>query len=105
MPSVAIALDVYPAKVTLPDGAEMTKVRAIVADGKIKMFVTQNGEPHLYYERDVQQIEGKSPIRGVTLTTAEGEITIKKFGGCGCGDKLKTYNPFPGMIRTRVALP
>ena len=103
MTRVAIALDVYPAKVTLPDGSEINKVRAIVADGKLKLYVAQNGEPHLYYERDAQQIEGKSPIRGYKITIADGEVGIRKFGGCGCGDKLKTYNPFQGMTRVRVA--
>ena len=103
MTSVAIALDVYPAKVTLPDGSEITKVRAIIADAKLKLYVAQNGEPHLYYERDVQQIEGRSPIRGYTITIAEGEVGVRKFGGCGCGDKLKTFNPFQGMTRVRVA--
>ena len=104
MPTVAIAIDVYPSKVTLPDGAEMTRVRTIVADGKLRMYVAQNGDPFLYLERDVQEIVGKSPIRGITLVTADGDVNVKKFGGCGCGDKLKTWNPFPGMVRSRVAL-
>ncbi len=104
MPSVAIALDVYPAKVEMPDGAEMTKVRAIVADGKLQMYVTQDGSPHLYLERDVRQIIGRSPISGFTLVTDDGEVKVRKFGGCGCGDRLKTFNPFPGLVRSRVPL-
>lgn len=109
-PTVAVSLDVYPARVVLPDGAVITKVKAMIADGELILFVMQDGSPFEYYRRKVASVQGNSPVRGyqVYLIADDGGeqpvVGVTKSGGCGCGDKLKNYNPWPGTRRARAAL-
>lgn len=110
MPTVAVSLDVYPARVMLPDGAVITKVKALIADGELILYIMQNGSPFEYFRRKVASVEGRSPTAGYQVHLvgddggAEETVTVAKFGGCGCGDKLKNYNPWPGTRRARAAL-
>lgn len=101
---VRVQLDVYPAKVTLPSGAVLNRARAIIADNRLLVYVANNGVPHLQFERDISSIEGSSPINGVRVLVEDGVVELRKAGGCGCGSRLKSYNPFRGQTVARVTL-
>lgn len=104
MPAVQVALDLYPATVKLPDGSSLSNARTIVADGKLLVYVMSGGMPFLHFEQAVVEIGGKQPTGWYQIQTEAGSAELRKLGGCGCGSRLKTFNPFPGRTRTRVRL-
>jgi len=102
--SIQISLDAFPAKVTLPSGAELSPVRAYLVDGRVEIYHVVGGTVDLYYSRDVRSIDGRSVLSGINVLVDDGEVRIKKASGCGCGHPLKSYNPWPGESRTLVRL-
>lgn len=98
-----IALDAFPARVTLPSGAELGPVRVYVADGRVLVYTTVDGKPQLYFERELLSSEG-SILRGLNLQVADGVVVVRKDRGCGCGHPLKRYNPWPDQRRHLVPL-
>lgn len=102
--SVQISLDVYPARVTLASGAVVDRARVFIANGDLLVYIMNNGTPTEYYKRAVISTEGSSPMSGINVQVEDGIVAVKKAGGCGCGSRLKTYNPWPGETRALVAL-
>lgn len=100
---VEIALDAFPARVTLPSGAELGPVRVYVADGQVLVYTVTDGTPNLYFERKLLSSEG-SMLRGLHLQVADGEVVVTKDRGCGCGHPLKRFNPWPNERRHLVSL-
>lgn len=102
---VAIALDAFPAKVTLPDGTRLTPAKVLVADDRVLVYILQNGEPVLYFDRELVEQIGNNVRRGVTLVVDGGQVAVEHDSDCGCGNPLKSYNPFAGERRTVVRQP
>lgn len=100
---VQIALDFFPARVTLPSGAELGPVRVYVADGEVLVYNMVDGTPHLHFKRELLSSEGNT-LRGLNLLVADGTVAVVKDRGCGCGHPLKRFNPWPGERRHLVAL-
>lgn len=101
--SVEIALDAFPARVTLPSGSEIGPVRVYVADGRVLVYTVTDGVPNLYFDRELISSEG-SMLRGLNLQVADGTVVVRKDRGCGCGHPLKRFNPWPNERRHLVAL-
>lgn len=100
---VRIALDMFPADITLPSGAQLTPARICIVNDTVQVYVVQNGECKLYYERELVS-SGGNHRRGFELQVAEGMVTAVKAGGCGCNHPLKVFNPWPGERRELAAL-
>lgn len=100
---VQIALDFFPARVTLPSGAELGPVRVYVADGRVLVYHVVDGVPKLHFDRELLSSEGNA-TRGMHLQVADGSVRVVKDRGCGCGHPLKRFNPWPNERRTMVAL-
>ena len=101
--SVEIGLDYFPARVTLPSGAELGPCRVFVADGRVQVWVLRDGKPEIYYDRELVSSSGSS-ARGFSLQVGDGEVRVSRDPGCGCGNPLRRYNPWPGERRRLVAL-
>lgn len=100
---VRIGLDFFPAFVTLPTGTTLTPARVFVAnaDGlgdRVLVYIIQNGEPYLFYDRPLVSYSGNA-LRAIALQVADGEVLVRKEDGCGCGNPLKSFNPWPGERR------
>lgn len=93
----------YPARVTLPSGAELDQARLFVADGEVLVYVASGGLPRLFFQRPLLSSEG-SPISGMNLQVEDGIVRVRRGGGCGCGHPLKRFNPWPGERRQLVSL-
>lgn len=88
---------------TLPSGAELSTARVLVADGRVLVYTAVDGKPHLYFERELLS-SGGNITRGLHLQVADGEVVAVKTRGCGCGNPLKRFNPWPGERRHLVSL-
>lgn len=81
----AVRVTVDPQVVTvwgLVDGAPAVAGRAAVAS----------------FDKPQRRRRGLDP--DYTVTTTGGEVwEIRKAGGCGCGSKLRSFNPFGGANR------
>ena len=100
---VAIGLDLFPAQVTLPDGTQMYPARVWIADGELLVYIVANGVPVEYYRSAYISLEG-TRIAGLSIDTADGMVTARKKQGCGCGNPLKSFNPWPNERRELVRL-
>lgn len=102
-----IKADVFPAivQITSPDGLGTRQVhtaRIIVTENRV--IIAQDGPkgPELVFSQgyDPATLE-KAPKRTdpSTLTTLNGmALSFVKDDACGCGSRLKSWNPFKGSI-------
>lgn len=100
---VAIGLDLFPARVTLPDGTEVRPARVWVADGCALVYIVANGAPTLYFGSPFISMDGNR-VSGITIATEDGEVFARKDNTCGCGNPLKRFNPWPSERRELVRL-
>ena len=52
----------------------------------------------MLYEGRLEDVH-RRPQQIVTATTADGDVTITRGGGCGCGSRLRSYRPFGRAVR------
>ena len=100
---VEVALDFFPAQVVLPSGVQLRPVRLIVANGIAEVYILKDGVPQLYWSSPLIEHSG-NPVRGYDIATEEGPVRMTKARGCGCGNPLRNYNPWPDQQRVLVAL-
>jgi len=97
--TVPVRADIYPANVQFSFGVNRhTRTRAIVTADKVLVLVDASSGPAVLYEsrlEDVQVVDRRQMV----ATTADGEVTISRQGGCGCGSRLRSYRPFGKAIR------
>jgi hypothetical protein len=97
---VKVRNDIYPAKVTFSFGVNRyPKSRAIVTADRVLVLVeggNGTGAAVLYDER-LEDVS--SDRRQIVATTADGDVTISRAGGCGCGSSLRSYRPFGRSLR------
>lgn len=110
MTSPTVLLNLYPANVTVlaePGNPPEThrSVRVTVTPQKATIWGLVDGQPAAIAEGPTESFERpKTRRRGLdpdyTVLTAYSETwEIRKAGGCGCGSKLKSFNPFGGARR------
>jgi hypothetical protein len=96
-----VRTDVYPATVQFSFWTNpYAKTRAILtADRALILVDGGNGSgAAVLYEGRLEDV-AIPDRRHVVATTAEGEITISRAGGCGCGSRLRGYRPFARVVR------
>jgi hypothetical protein len=100
---VAIALDSFPSKVSLPNGSVLDEARVLIANSRVLVFVNQGGTAIRYFDEPLVSSSGSS-VRGWDLQTESGMVAVNRGAGCGCGNPLRSFNPFPGETRMLVPL-
>lgn len=119
--SVTVKADVFPAvlQITGSDDESRTvdKVRVIITEGtpdKVLVFQDASTGPSLIYSAEVT---GYTPPKTAmrlremhqpeftthAITTPTTTLTVTKSGGCGCGSRLKSFNPFPTITSLAAA--
>lgn len=97
-----IRLNLFPATVTRADGTVLDPVRAVVTDDTLYVF--QDANPHpvevLVAAIDEYSSISRTHWRVIADDTLE-KIEINKRAGCGCGNKLRGFNAFPGVPMVR----
>lgn len=92
-----IRLDLFPAIVTRADGTVFDPVRAVVTDDSLYVFQDDNPTPRIVLQELLHDFSARSRTAYTVVTDDEQEsITIVKRAGCGCGNKLRGFRPFPG---------
>lgn len=100
MAVVSIVLDHFPAIAYTPDGGKYEPSRVVVVDGKVQVwFIRNNGEPEVVYESSELSMSGNR-LAGFDIQTPDGIVKAIRAGGCGCGSKLKSFDPYDGATRT-----
>lgn len=109
--TVSVRADVYPALLTI-DTRRVERVRVIVVAGtpdRLIVFGDGPDGPQVVYSQAIQNFtvpprpqrlrELYTPaFTNYTAETLQGDpITFQKGSGCGCGSRLKSYNPFPSI--------
>lgn len=99
---VFVNFDIFPAQVAAPERS-WRDARVAVADGQVLVWVMNTGlpntgsGPHLVYEATVVAQEGNvNKKRVLTLDTGQ-QVTILPQAGCGCGNPMRSWNPWPGQ--------
>lgn len=104
MDVVRVALDMFPALANLPTGGRHEPSRVVIANDRVQVWIVRRDgggttEPEVAFESDALSVEGNR-IAGYNILTPDGNILAVRAGGCGCGSKLKTFDPFAGATRT-----
>jgi hypothetical protein len=91
---VPVRTDVYPASVSFSFGDNpYSRARAIVTADQVVVLVEAGTAPGVLYEGRLEDVAVVSRNQ-IIATTADGEVTISRQGGCGCGSRLRSYRPF-----------
>ena len=93
---VTVSLDVHPAIVILPDGRRYDQSRAIIGDGVLHVYVepaNRAEDPPEIWSSDVIATDGNG-YNQFSVQTADGDVSIERGSGCGCGSRLKSWAPF-----------
>jgi len=123
---VRIIYDSFPARaVVLPDGTEVesfellslnsarmlknarlvSSVRVIITDDRILIGADSNAGPMLIFQEKYDKstlVLAKGKVKECRLKTLTGKSVI--FGrddDCGCGSKLRAWNPYNTMYSTK----
>lgn len=97
-----IRLDVFPATVTRGDGTVLDPVRVVVTDTELYVFQDSNPRPIEVLIAPIYDYESLSRVHFRVVTDdAREQIEINKRAGCGCGNKLRGFRPFPGVPLAR----
>jgi hypothetical protein len=108
MDQLRVEFDLFPATVTTVNG-RIPDVRASVVDKVLYVWSRTSSRPivgpgpYTIIQSPVSTWRG-STSKGLTLTTEDGEISISLQGGCGCGNPLRSWNPWPGKRKIVVGL-
>lgn len=95
---VQLRADVFPANVKFSFAKNpYNRSRAIVTADRVMVLVDGQRTPRLLYDGRLENVNGTSTQ--MVATTAEGEITIARAGGCGCGSRLRSFKPYRKAIR------
>lgn len=96
--TVQIRADVYPANVVYSFAHnEYSQSRAIVTADEVIVLVDGRDTPNVYYRGRLENVGGTHDM--LVATTADGTVTVTRAQGCGCGSRLKSYQPFTRAVR------
>lgn len=101
-----IRLDMFPSTVTCPDGTKLRTVRTVVTDTELYVFQDASPQPISVVVEPLYDHSALSrTAHKVTSDETRGEYLIERQSGCGCGNKLKGFRPFPGVPLVRPKTP
>lgn len=86
-----------------PGAANFTIARVVVTKDKILIAVDANGGPRVIYEEGIQpetHFRASNPReKDSFVTTLSGQkIAYKKDTACGCGSRLRSWNPGGSIV-------
>jgi hypothetical protein len=92
---VNVLLDLFPARLTI-DGKTTKAVRVFVADDRVRVYADKRSGVELIHDEEISGFEQSPRPRSqphmITLESGE-QWTCMKGGGCGCGSRLKRFDP------------
>ncbi len=103
-PDAGVMASWWPADVALPEGRSVRRARVYVTgDGDVEVYDQPGPTPVWtsaldYDATPLPASEGQWPRPAIDLHTADGLIVVNPTGGCGCGNRLKSWRP-PGATR------
>lgn len=83
----------FPVTIRSNDEIIYNEVKIIIADTNYYIFEETIDGPTLVEEGAVYDYSRENLV----LTTESAEYHLSKSGGCGCGSRLKHFNPFFGV--------
>lgn len=103
MATAAIVLDHFPAIAHLPDGRRIDLARTVVWNNRVVVWYlpTNTSEPAVAFEADAVSASG-TRVSGFEILTPDGVVRSAKARGCGCGNRLKSFDPYAGATRMAV---
>lgn len=91
--AVRLRTDIYPANVAFSFADNpYPRARALVTIDEVIVLVEGGYEVSELYRGLLEDVRGSRTE--IVATTSDGDVTITRQGGCGCGSRLKTYRPF-----------
>lgn len=95
-----IVLDAFPVIAYTPDGGKYEPARVVVYNDTVQVWAIPMGtaEPVVVSEGPALSVEGNR-LAGFSILSSDGTYKAIKTGGCGCGSKLKTFDPYNGATR------
>jgi hypothetical protein len=95
---VKVRHDIYPATVIFSFAEHpYTRARAIVTVDQLLVLVEGGSGAAVLYDERLEDVSGNR--RQLVATTVDGEVTISRQAGCGCGSRLRSYRPFSRSLR------
>lgn len=97
-----IRFNLFPLHVTVTNSEgeqifENTATRTFVTDEDVLVYADGAQGPIVAFEDRLEDFTGNAS-NGWTVLTSEGNtVSISRSSGCGCGSRLKGFNPFPGV--------
>lgn len=100
-----IALDQFPAIAYPPTGGKFEPARTVIVNDMVQVWVLDatSSEPKMVFEGQALSLEGNF-IAGFEVLTPDGVVKSNRAGGCGCGNKLKYFDPYGGATRQSVRM-
>ena len=71
--------------------------RGIVTDDEVLIYIDDANGPSVFFTDRLEDFSGTAKTGWVAKTTDEYTVTMERSSGCGCGSRLKGFNPFPGL--------
>lgn len=73
------------------------KSRTVVTDDEVIVYVDSPEGPRPVYQERIDDFYGEAKL-GWTVEISNGDVmSIRRNTGCGCGSRLRGFNPFPGV--------
>ena len=91
-----IQADIYPAKITWPDGTTNDPVKILIGLDRIWIYTLNGKDGTLEGEHPLDHLTGTLQ-NGYTATINGQKMIIKRSTHCGCGNN-KSWKPFPYRI-------
>lgn len=91
--AVRLRTDVFPANVSFSFADNpYARARALITADEVIVLVEGGYEVAVLYRARLEDVTGTRTE--IVATTNDGDVTITRQSGCGCGSRLKTYRPF-----------
>lgn len=91
-----INLDLFPAKIFRDSDLLYKDCRVIATDSHYYVFHEGSSGPETTSQGPLTAFSGGN-VSGWLLSTPEGILTVLKDANCGCGSRLRSFYPFPGV--------
>jgi len=99
MATALIQLDHFPAIAATPTGGRYEPARVVMHDGLVRVWhASGTTGPHVVYEAQALSLEGNR-LAGFVIQTPDGPVRANTAPGCGCGNALKSFDPYNGATR------